>query len=273
MRITSKIVTLILLIVFFVGFCVLLYPAVSQYWNSRVQSKAVASYEQLLDSIDRDATDSIFEKAYAYNKALSELSFPLTQYSKLTDYDAALNMNENGMMGYISIDKIQVELPIYHHINSQILNVACGHMEGTSFPVGGEGTHCVLSAHRGLPTAKLFTDLDKLEIGDTFRITILDKVLTYEVDQIKIVLPDNLNDIQIEDGMDYVTLLTCTPYGINTHRLLVRGHRIETILQKQYYITSEAFLIDRLIVTPLVAIPILIVLIIYVFFRPDKKRY
>lgn len=154
----------------------------------------------------------------------------------------------------------------------EVLDVACGHLPGTSLPVGGNGTHSVLSAHRGLPTAKLFTNLDKLQIGDTFRITILDQILTYQVDQIKVVWPNDASDLQIIDGEDYVTLLTCTPYGINSHRLLVRGKRIETVIEKTYYITSEAYAVDRLIVTPIVALPIIFLLIVYVMLKPVKPK-
>ena len=176
------------------------------------------------------------------------------------------------MMGYLDIDKIQLKLPIYHTTDPSVLNAACGHLEGSSLPVGGESTHCVLSAHRGLPTATLFTHLDRMEIGDTFRITVLDRTLVYEVDQIKVVTPDDFTDIMITDGMDYCTLLTCTPYGINTHRLLVRGVRIETEQKRTLRVVSEAFIIDRLIVTPIVALPILLVLIVYVFLKPAKKK-
>ena len=272
MKVTSKIVSLILLIVFFVGLCVLLYPAFSQYWNSKVQSRAVADYEKMLREMSKEDYTAVFESAYAYNDSLRELEFPMTEYNTISGYNDALNLNGQGMMGYITIQKLSVELPIYHSVTAEVLNIAAGHLPGTTLPVGGESTHAVLSAHRGLPNAKLFTDLDKLQIGDTFTITILDRVLTYQVDQVKIVEPSQADDLQIEYGRDYVTLLTCTPYGINSHRLLVRGHRIETVEQHTYYITAEAYLIDRLIVTPLVALPILFLLIVYVLFKPVKKK-
>lgn len=271
MKATSKAATLILLIVFFVGLSVLLYPAFSQYWNSKVQSRAVADYERMLDSLTKADYSAVFQAAYDYNNRLHELDAPLTDYPDVDGYEDAVDLNGYGMIGYISISKLQLELPIYHGTSAEVLNSACGHLEGTSLPVGGESTHSVLSAHRGLPHAKLFTDLDKLEEGDTFTITILDRVLTYQVDQVKIVKPNETSDIQMVEGADYCTLLTCTPYGINTHRLLVRGHRIATVTQKTYYITSEAYVIDRLIITPLVALPMLFALIVYVMLKPAKR--
>ena len=200
----------------------------------------------------------------------STLSSPLSDYSKLTNYEETLDISGGGIMGFITIPKIGVELPIYHTIRTEVLNIACGHLEGTSLPVGGESTHCVLSAHRGLPHAKLFTDLDKMEIGDTFRITVLDQTLTYQVDQIKVVRPNEINDIQIVEGEDYCTLLTCTPYGINSHRLLVRGTRIENAAPK-LYVTSNAYKIDSLVATPVVAAPILLVLLIVLMVKYRDK--
>ena len=177
------------------------------------------------------------------------------------------------MMGYISIDKIRVELPIYHGTSASVLNIAVGHLEGSSLPVGGDTTHAVLSAHRGLPSAKLFTNLNKLEVGDIFVITVLDRKLTYQVDNIKIVEPSDVSDLDIIEGEDYVTLVTCTPYGINTHRLLVRGTRIESVENKAYLVTSEAYQIDKLVVTLVISLPILLILIIYVMIKPVKKKY
>ncbi len=172
----------------------------------------------------------------------------------------------------IDIDKIQVKLPIYHGTNPSILNHACGHIEGSSFPIAGKGTHAALSAHRGLPSAKLFSDLDKLDVGDTFRVTVLDTTYIYEVDQIKTVLPNDVSDLLIDEDKEYCTLVTCTPYGINSHRLLVRGHRIESEDKRTLNAVSEAYIIDRLIVTPIVALPIIFILMLYVFFKPVKKK-
>ena len=250
-----------LVLMLFVGICVLLYPAVSQYWNSKTQSRAVANYREILESIKSEDYSAYFDAASGYNRDLAELPFPLTDYTQLTDYEDLLNMSGTGIMGFITIPKIGIELPIYHSIRSEILNIACGHVEGTSLPVGGESTHCVLSAHRGLPHAKLFTDLDKMELGDTFTITVLNQTVTYQVDQIKVVLPNEIDDVQIVEGKDLCTLLTCTPYGINSHRLLVRGTRIENAAPK-LYVTSDAYKIDSLVATPVVAAPILLILLI-----------
>lgn len=266
-----KLITLILLGVFFVGLSVLLYPSIASFWNQKTQSKAVNDYEKEIQQFTPEDYAALFEEADRYNGQLAALNFPLNDYTQLEGYRDMINISANGMFGYLSIDKIQVELPIYHGTSAGVLNSACGHLEGTSLPVGGDTTHCVLSAHRGLPSAKLFTNLDKLEIGDTFRITVLDRVLTYMVDQIKTVTPSNVTYLKIEEGQDYCTLLTCTPYGINTHRLLVRGVRTDTAVSPIVNVTSEAYLIDKLIVTPVVALPILFILILYVFFMPVKK--
>lgn len=273
MKITSKIVSLILLISFFVGLCVLLYPALSQYWNSKVQSQVVASYEKMLaESGDKDFTP-YFEQAEDYNQRLSETSNPMVNYGSVSGYRDALNVMGNGMIGSITIDKLGVELPIYHGTGIEVLSSAVGHLEGTSLPIGGYGRHAVLSAHRGLPNARLFTDLDKMEIGDVFVIKILNERFTYQVDQIKVVKPSQSEDLQTVRGEDYCTLLTCTPYGINTHRLLVRGKRIENSAEKvNIYVNSEAYLVDRTIVSPIVALPILFALTLYVFFKPAKKK-
>ena len=268
-----KVSTIIMLSLFFIGLSVLLYPSISAYWNSKTQSQVVESYENMLANMSTEDTDAYFEAAERYNESLRQLKNPLREYNQLEDYHQTLNLNSSGMMGYITIDSIGVELPIYHTVNETVLAFAAGHMEGTSLPVGGESTHCVLSAHRGLPNAKLFTDLDRLQPGDTFTITVLDKAFIYQVDQILTVSPENTANIQIMEGEDYCTLITCTPYGINTHRLLVRGKRIDTIEDKQIYVGDEAYRVDTLIVTPLVALPILLVLIIVVMLQPVKQEH
>lgn len=186
------------------------------------------------------------------------------------EYYSVLDVAGNGIIGYVDIPKIDVELPVYHGTSDQILNMAVGHLEGSSLPIGGESRHAVLSAHRGLPSAKLFTDLDKMEVGDTFTITVLNQVLTYEVDQILIVEPAQLESLNIVDGEDYCTLLTCTPYGINTHRLLVRGHRIENE-QGSIVIQREAIKIPAYIAAPAIAIPILFILLLVLMFTYRRK--
>ena len=253
---------------FLVGICILLYPAFSDYWNSKTQSRAITDYESVLEDLEPEDYTAIFEKAYAYNKELYETDFPLRDYKQVSGYYDTLRVTDNDMIGYLKIDRIGVELPIYHGTSDKVLSKGVGHFEGSSLPVGGENTHSVMSAHRGLPSAKLFTDLDRVEKGDTFQIIILDQVLTYQVDYIKVIEPTDVSDLQIIEGGDYCTLFTCTPYGINTHRLLVRGVRIETIEEKPIiYVSNEAFRIEPLLVTPAVAAPMLFVLLIHLLVK------
>ncbi len=253
---------------FLVGICILLYPAFSDYWNSKTQSRAITDYESVLDNLDEKDYNALFEHADTYNKALYETDFPLMDYKNVPGYEDALNITDNDMIGYLKIERIDVELPIYHGTSEKVLNIGVGHLEGSSLPVGGENTHSVMSAHRGLPSSKLFTDLDRLEIGDTFQIIVLNQVLTYQVDSIKTIEPTDTSDLQIIEGGDYCTLFTCTPYGINTHRLLVRGVRIETIKEKpMLYVSNEAFRIEPLLVTPAVAAPMLFVLLIHLLVK------
>ena len=261
---------ILLVLMLFVGVCGLLYPSVSQYWNSKTQTRAVENYREILNSLQQEDYDAFFEEAENYNAKLNELNFPLTDYHKLKGYNDILDVSGTGIMGYVSIPKLGVELPLYHGISAEVLNVACGHLEGTSLPVGGENTHCVLSAHRGLPHAKLFTELDKMEVGDTFTITVLNRTVTYQIDQIKVVLPNETNDVQIVAGKDLCTLLTCTPYGINSHRLLVRGTRIENAAPV-LHVTSNAYRIDPLVATPVVAAPILLILLIILMIKYRDK--
>lgn len=264
--------TIILLISFFIGLSVLLYPSISSYWNSKTQSRAIIDYEAMLASYKPEDYTAFFEQADDYNRRLWELEDPLVDYTLLTDYPSILNIDGNGMMGYISVPKISQELPVYHGTSDNVLSVAVGHLEGTSLPVGGKSTHSLVSAHRGLPTAVLFTHLDRMELGDTFYFTILDRVITYEVDEIRIVEPEDLSLVQIVEGKDYCTLLTCTPYGINTHRLLVRGHQVDASQKRSIYIANEAYRVEPLIVMPIVALPIIFVLLIYVMFAPVTKE-
>ncbi len=261
---------LLLVLMLFIGVCGLLYPSVSQYWNTKTQSRAVANYQDILATIKPDDYTAYFHAANLYNQKLSLLSSPLTEYGNLKNYEDLLDVSKSGVMGFITIPKIGIELPIYHSIRSEVLNIACGHLEGTSLPIGGESTHCVLSAHRGLPHAKLFTELDKMEVGDTFTITVLNQTVTYQVDQIKVVLPSETNDVQIVPGEDLCTLLTCTPYGINSHRLLVRGSRIENAAPV-LHVTSNAYRIDSLVATPVVAAPILLILLIVLMIKYRDK--
>lgn len=267
-----KKVNLVLIILFMIGFAILMYPFVTQYWNANVQSRAIVDYGKMLENIKIEDYTEIFNRGRIYNEQLSKLSFPLVEYKKIDGYNELFNINDNGMIGYITINKINTELPIYHGTNSSVLNRAVGHMEGTSLPIGGEGTHSVLSAHSGLPTAKLFTNLGKLEVNDIFTITILNQTLTYQIDEILIVEPSDVSNLEIVPLKDYVTLITCTPYGINTHRLLVRGTRIENIVEKVIEVSSDAYQVDKLSVTLLISMPILLGLIVFVVFRPVKRR-
>ena len=264
--------TIILLISFFIGLSVLLYPSLSSYWNSKTQSKAIVNYEAMLANYKPEDYTAIFAQADDYNQRLWKLEDPLVDYTQLTGYNNTLNVSGTGMMGYISVPKISQELPVYHGTSDSVLSVAVGHLEGSSLPVGGKNTHSVVSAHRGLPTAVLFTHLDRMEIGDTFYFTILDRVITYEVDEIRIVEPKDLSLVQIVEGKDYCTLLTCTPFGINTHRLLVRGHQVDASQKRSIYIANEAYRIEPLVVMPIVALPIIFVFLIYVMVAPVTKE-
>ena len=271
--------TILLVLIFIIGLAVVLYPTVSDYWNAQVQSRAIVDYESALQNLTQKDYTDLKQAAYDYNAALREVAYPLMYFDTLDEredlvkYEDLLNVNGNGVMGYITIEKLGVELPVYHGTSPSVLNVAAGHLQGTSLPVGGSGTHCVISAHRGLPSARLFTDLDDMVVGDTFTLTVLDEVLTYEVDQILIVLPNEVDELYVTEGQDYCTLLTCTPYGINTHRLLVRGHRIETVREKPtIYVPADAFVLDSLMLAPLVALPMLLILLVFLLVKYRKKN-
>ncbi len=269
----SRKVTIILLVSFFIGLSVLLYPAISSYWNSKTQSEAIVDYESMLENFEPQDFTKMFEQADAYNEKLNSLDFPLQEYAKIEElYWKTLDVTGTGMMGYITVPKISQELPVYHGTDDAVLGIAVGHFQGSSLPVGGINTHSVVSAHRGLPTATLFTYLDRMEVGDTFTFSILDKTFVYEVDQIRIVEPDDTSLIGVEKGKDYCTLLTCTPYGINTQRLLVRGHQVDTSQNRNLYISNEAYRVDVLIVMPIVALPIILFLLVYIMFTPVKKE-
>lgn len=271
----GSLLTIILTLLIIVGLYLVLYPTFSNYWNELHQTKAIANYDSVISDMSTEDRSNIFEEAIEYNKALRKIRFPLMYYDEVSGYNDLLNVSKDGVMGYITIDKINVELPIYHGIDETVLQVAVGHIQGSSLPTGGESTHCAFSAHRGLPSARLFTDLDKLEIGDVFKLTILDQTLTYQVDQIRIVDPENIEPLYVVDGEDYCTLVTCTPYGVNSHRMLVRGTRIEN--EKQLLnirVTADVVIIDPVVVAPFIATPILLVLFIMFMLpkRPKKKN-
>ena len=270
----NRLSTILLFLAFLAGLSLLLYPSVSDYWNSMHASKAVADYSTGVNQLPQTQYDELWTAAKAYNQALLERNsgFSLSDEQR-AQYEALLDVNGTGIMGYIEIPNIKISLPIYHGTEDSVLQIAVGHLEWSSLPTGGEGTHCVLSGHRGLPSAKLFTNLDQLVEGDTFVLRVLDEVLTYQVDRILIVEPNDVDTLLIEEGQDLCTLVTCTPYGVNSHRLLVRGHRIENQAQAQTIrVTSDAIQIEPLIVAPVVALPMLLVLLIVLLASGNDKK-
>lgn len=267
--------TIFLVLILVVGLSLLLYPSVSNWWNEMHSSHAIADYEEIMANMSADDYSHLFEEALEYNRKLAAMDYPLMYYDEVPGYYDMLKVTADGIMGHISIEKINVSLPIYHGTSEGVLQVAVGHVEGSSLPTGGAGTHCVLSAHRGLPSAKLFTDLDKMEVGDTFVLTVIDRILTYQVDQILIVLPHEVQPLYAVEGEDYCTLVTCTPYGVNSHRMLVRGTRIENEIQrKEIRVTADASIIEPVLVAPFVAAPILLVLLIILMLpkSPNKRE-
>lgn len=265
--------TIILILIFLVGLSVMLYPSVSDAVNRKHQSRAVAGYAEEVEQLSDADYQTYFDAADAYNRQLNTTPNSFYKPDLVSGYAQTLDISGTGIMGYITIPKVSIELPIYHGTDEGVLQVAAGHLEGSSLPVGGAGTHAVISAHRGLPSAKLFTNLDELEVGDRFTITVLNRVLTYEVDQISIVLPTEIDQLLPTEGMDYVTLMTCTPYGINTHRLLVRGKRVETTeSQKHIRVAADAFRIEPIIVAPILAIPMLLAALVGVLVAPHLRK-
>ena len=265
--------TAFLVLLLLAGVSLLLYPSLSDYWNSMHQTRAIASYAETVSQLDTAQYDEMWKAAQNYNRSLAqrETAFALTGEQKAA-YESLLDVSGLGVMGYIEIPEIDCSLPIYHGTEESVLQVAVGHLEWSNLPVGGEGTHCVLSGHRGLPSAKLFTNLDKLAVGDTFLLRVLDEVLTYEVDQILIVEPEQVDALGIVPGEDYCTLVTCTPYGINTHRLLVRGHRVENTPEAaRMHVTADATQFDPLFVAPVLAIPVLLLLLM-ILLVPKRRR-
>ena len=254
--------TILLVLIFFVGLAVMLYPTISDYINQRNQTRVVNSYAQQVDGLSDADYTAYFDAADVFNQKIAADPDALYHADHFSTYSTTLDVTGTGIMGYITIPRIGVELPIYHGTSDAVLQVAAGHLEGTSLPVGGESTHAVISAHRGLPSAKLFTHLDRLEVGDTFTITVLAQELTYEVDELKVV-----------DGKDYVTLMTCTPYGINTHRLLVRGHRVTAPENlKRIRVSADATRIEPILIAPLLAVPLLLLLLIGLLVSGRKRK-
>ncbi len=273
----NRITAILLVAVLLAGLSLLLYPLVSNYWNSIHQSQAIAAYMDDVSELDDSTYDALWEEAQGYNASLLENEnrfFPDEEEQQ--QYEQLLRISDdgiNGIIGYIEIPNIDVTLPIYHGTSEEILQVAIGHIEGSSLPVGGLSTHCVISGHRGLPSSRLFTDIDQLSEGDIFTLLVLDEALTYEVDQIRIVEPDDISLLEIKEGEDLCTLVTCTPYGVNSHRLLVRGHRVENQEATGFLrITADAMMIDSRFVAPFLAAPILLGIILFMVLRPLKRK-
>ena len=269
----KRITTIILVVILLTGLSLLLYPTVSNAWISYLQSKAMAEYTEAVANNDDTDNERLWSEAVSYNESLSGSGIRWEMTGEEEEaYNQLLNIGSSGIMSYIEIPKINCSLPICHGVDEQSLKTAVGHLAGTSLPVGGQGSHCVLSGHRGLPSARLFTDLDKLEEGDVFRIQTLDRVLTYEVDQIQVVEPSDLTKLKIIDGMDYCTLVTCTPYGINTHRLLVRGRRVETEEAAEELTPVEEVRLNPIVTVPIVAVPAVLVLLIVLLICTKRRK-
>ena len=266
--------TPILILLFLMGLSLLLYPTVSNYWNARHQSRLISNYADTVSAMDTAELDRLLAEAEAYNRNIKNRTNPyLLSETEQEIYVDALDVGGTGIMGHIEIPAIGVTLPIYHGTAESVLQIAAGHVDWTALPVGGEGTHCVLSGHRGLPSAKLFTDLDRLKEGDEFMLRVLNEVLTYEIDQILIVLPNETGDLLPVPGEDYCTLVTCTPYGVNSHRMLVRGHRVENTPEAvTIRVVADAIQIEPVLVAPVVAMPMLLLLAIILFASPKPRK-
>ena len=268
-----NIVNIILIAILIIGLSLLLYPSISEYINSKHQSRAVRAYSEQVSDMSQDKSDDMIRAAQEYNVRLSQTEGAFYHPERVEGYEEALDVTGTGIMGYVSIDKINVELPIYHGVSDGVLQIAIGHLPGTSLPASGESTHIVLSGHRGLPSAKLFTDLDKLDEGDTFQISVLKEQYTYRVDQIRIVLPNEVDDLQIDEGKEYCTLMTCTPYGVNSHRLLVRGVRTDIAKEgDSNYVVNEAYQIDPVVVMPALAGPMFAVWLVWLGVRYIRRK-
>ena len=266
---------IVLSLVFLIGLSLLLYPTVADHWNALHQSRAISNYSEEVQNLDSARFDEMFEEACKYNEqSLSRANPYLLSEEERAQYPELLSVSDSGVMGYIDIPTIKVTLPIYHTTEDDVLQVAIGHVDWSSLPTGGESTHSVFSGHRGLPSARLFTDLDKLVEGDIFYLNVLDRTLAYEVDQILIVEPDQTDSLLVREGKDYCTLVTCTPYGVNTHRLLVRGHRIEIKDESVLRVVSDAAQIQPMLVAVFVAIPLLILLFLgFIVDDSIKQKY
>lgn len=255
-----------------VGIGLLAYPSVANYWNQFHQTRAIMSYSETVDNMSTKDYDKILESAREYNERIAErgLHWVMSDADREA-YENELNIDGTGIMGYVSVPKFHIRVPIYHGTEESVLQVAIGHLEATSLPVGGENTHTQVSGHRGLPSARLFTDLDKIREGDTWTITVLNETLTYECDQIRIVEPEDFSELEIVEGDDLCTLITCTPYGINTHRLLVRGHRVPNA-NGSADVTADGIQIEPIYIAPVLAIPGLLILLIILLISTRRAK-
>lgn len=270
----KHVIEIVLSIVLFAGLCLILYPTVSDWWNSFHQSRAIASYVETVDEMSEEEQREMLAAARAYNEKLAAGNggFLLGEREQ-QEYESLLDVSGTGIMGYIQIPSLGVSLPVYHGTEEAVLQVAIGHIPGSSLPVGGESTHCLVSGHRGLPSARLFTDLDQMEEGDVFTLTVLGQTITYQVDQIRVVLPEEQEELRITEGEDYCTLITCTPYGINSHRILVRGTRVRN-LEDTYTITAEAVKLPVYRVVLAVGAPVVLLTLlgIWIFRRIRRPK-
>lgn len=270
-KLKKNLPNLILAVFFIIGLCIFLYPSVSDFVNEWAQNWEVSQYESKVSELSYDIYDNLISEAQEYNKSLVGKNLLFNNENlENTNYKNILSVENSGIIGYLKIPKINVRLPIYHGTDASILQIGVGHLEGTSFPVSGESVHAVLSGHTGLPSSKLLTDLVELEVGDTFSIVILNQIYTYEVDQILVVEPDETDALEIIEGKQYATIVTCTPYGVNTHRLLVRGALIQNVINAD--IASEATVVDSTIIIPIIAIPLIIILFIIMINIRNKKN-
>ena len=270
----KHITNILLVLILLAGLSLLLYPSFSDWWNRYHQSRAIASYTDIVTHLDTGESERMWAEAEAYNRSLwTRVQRYQPSDEEHEEYSQILDVSGTGIMGYIEIPKINVSLPIYHGTDEAVLQIAVGHIEGSSLPVGGKGTHCVLSGHRGLPSARLFTDLDDLVESDTFTIDVLGQTLTYQIDQIRIVLPAELDDIELVEGQDYCTLVTCTPYGVNSHRMLVRGRRIANVEEEKIvFVPADATLLEPIMVAPVVGGVLLVMVLAWVGIRDRQRR-
>lgn len=267
------IITCVFGFIFLAGLSVMLYPTFANWWNQRHQTRAVSAYKEEVAKLDNGETERLLNEAHAYNEKLSRLYAPFTSFDEIPGYEDILNISGTGIMGYVSIPSINVELPIYHGTSDGVLQIAAGHIQGSSLPVGGPSTHAVISGHRGLPSARLFTDLDQVVAGDIFTINVLNEVYTYEVERILIIRPEETDKLAIFPGEDIVTLMTCTPYGVNSHRLLIRGHRIASVYDKKIKVGADALQVDFMTVLPAVFVPLLLLLLIYWHITGRRRKH